>query len=98
MIKTDIKMGDRPKSSKGKHLKEYSLWKDMLLRATISNQQAFIHTATWEMGEMNWKSEIEQRKIEAEFRRKKQLAEVATVLIIGMIAVGVVLASWIHYA
>jgi len=44
---------------------------------------------------MSWKSEIEQRKIEAEFRRKKQLA---TVLIIGMIAVGVVLASWIHYA
>ena len=47
---------------------------------------------------MSWKSDIEQRKIEAEFRRKKQLAEVATVLIIGMIAVGVVLASWIHYA
>jgi len=47
---------------------------------------------------MNWKSEIEQRKIETEWRRKKQLAEVATVLIIGMIAVGVVLASWIHYA
>ena len=47
---------------------------------------------------MSWKSNIEQRKIEAEFRRKKQLAEVATVLIIGMIAVGVVLASWIHYA
>jgi len=44
---------------------------------------------------MNWKSNIEQRKIEAEFRRKKQLA---TVLIIGMIAVGVVLASWVHYA
>ena len=47
---------------------------------------------------MNWKSEIEQCKIEAEMRRKKQLAEVATVLIIGMIAVGVVLASWVHYA
>lgn len=47
---------------------------------------------------MSWKSEIEQRKLEAEFRRKKQLAEVATVLIIGMIAVGVVLASWIHYS
>lgn len=47
---------------------------------------------------MSWKSEIEQRRIEAEFRRKKQLAEVATVLIIGMIAVGVVLASWIHYS
>jgi len=47
---------------------------------------------------MKWKSDIEQRKIEAELRRKKQLAEVATVLIIGMIAVGVVLASWIHYA
>ena len=47
---------------------------------------------------MSWKSNIEQRKIEAEFRRKKQLAEVATVLIVGMIAVGVVLASWIHYA
>lgn len=47
---------------------------------------------------MSWKSEIEQRRIEAEFRRKKQLAEVATVLIIGMIAVGVVLASWVHYA
>ena len=47
---------------------------------------------------MNWKSEIEQRKIEAEMRRKKQIAEVATVLIIGMIAVGVVLVSWIHYA
>ena len=47
---------------------------------------------------MNWKNEIEQRKIEAEWRRKKQPAEVATVLIIGMIAVGVVLASWIHYA
>ena len=47
---------------------------------------------------MSWKSEIEQRKLEAEWRRKKQLAEVATVLIIGMIAVGVVLASWIHYA
>lgn len=47
---------------------------------------------------MSWKSDIEQRKIEAEFRRKKQLAEVAAVLIIGMIAVGVVLASWVHYA
>lgn len=47
---------------------------------------------------MNWKSEIEKRKLEAEWRRKKQLAEVATVLIIGMIAVGVVLASWIHYS
>lgn len=47
---------------------------------------------------MSWKSEIEQRRIEAEMRRKKQLAEVATVLIIGMIAVGVVLASWVHYA
>ncbi len=47
---------------------------------------------------MSWKNEIEQRKIEAEFRRKKQLAEVATVLIIGMIAVGVVLASWLQYA
>ena len=47
---------------------------------------------------MSWKSEIEQRKIEAEWRRKKQLAEVATVLIIGMIAVGVVLASWLHYS
>lgn len=46
---------------------------------------------------MSWKSEVEQRKIEAEWRRKKQLAEVATVLIIGMVAVGVVLASWIHY-
>ena len=46
---------------------------------------------------MSWKSESEQRKIEAEFRRKKQIAEVATVLIIGMVAVGVVLASWIHY-
>jgi len=44
---------------------------------------------------MSWKSEVEQRKIEAEFRRKKQIA---TVLIIGMIAVGVVLASWLHYA
>ena len=44
---------------------------------------------------MSWKSEVEQRKIEAEFRRKKQLA---TVLIIGMIAVGVVLASWLQYA
>lgn len=44
---------------------------------------------------MSWKREIEQRKIEAEWRRKKQLA---TVLIIGMIAVGVVLASWVHYA
>ena len=44
---------------------------------------------------MSWKSEVEQRKIEAEFRRKKQLA---TVLIIGMVAVGVVLASWLHYA
>ena len=47
---------------------------------------------------MSWKSNIEQRKIEAEFRRKKQLAGVATVLIIGMLTVGVVLASWIHYA
>lgn len=47
---------------------------------------------------MNWKSEIEQRKFEAEMRRKKQLAEVATVLLIGMVAVGVVLASWVHYA
>ena len=47
---------------------------------------------------MNWKNDIEQRKIEAEFRRKKQLAEVATVLIIGMIAVGVVIGSWLHYA
>lgn len=46
---------------------------------------------------MNWKSNIEQRKIEAEWRRKKQLAEVATVLIIGMIAVGVALVSWVHY-
>ena len=45
---------------------------------------------------MNWKSNIEQRKIEAEWRRKKQLAEVATVLIIGM--VGVVIGSWLHYA
>lgn len=49
------------------------------------------------MGKVNWKSEIEQRKIEAEMRRKKQLAEVATVLIIGMIAVGVALVSWVHY-
>lgn len=47
---------------------------------------------------MSWKREIEQRKIEAEWRRKKQLTEVATVLLIGMIAVGVVLASWIHYS
>lgn len=47
---------------------------------------------------MSWKSEIEQRRIEAEFRRKKQLAEVATVLIIGMVAVGVVIGSWVHYA
>lgn len=47
---------------------------------------------------MSWKREIEQRKYEAEMRRKKQLAEVATVLIIGMVAVGVVLISWIHYA
>lgn len=47
---------------------------------------------------MSWKREIEQRKIEAEMRRKKQLAEVATVLLIGMVAVGVVLASWIHYS
>lgn len=47
---------------------------------------------------MNWKNDTEQRKIEAEFRRKKQLAEVATVLIIGMIAVGVVIGIWIHYA
>ena len=47
---------------------------------------------------MKWKSDIEQRKIEAEWRRKKQLAEVATVLIVGMIAVGVVLIIWIHYA
>ena len=46
---------------------------------------------------MNWKSNIEQRKIEAEWRRKKQLAEVATVLIVGMIAVGVALVSWVHY-
>jgi len=46
---------------------------------------------------MNWKREIEQRKIEAEWRRKKQLAEVATVLISGMIAVGVVIGSWLHY-
>jgi len=46
---------------------------------------------------MSWKSEIEQRKIEAEWRRKKQLAEVATILIIGMIAVGIVIASWLHY-
>ena len=46
---------------------------------------------------MNWKLDIEQRKIDAEWRRKKQLAEVATVLIIGMVAVCVVLASWIHY-
>jgi len=41
MIKTDIKMGDRPKSSKGKHLKEYSLWKDMVLRSTIGHQEKF---------------------------------------------------------
>ena len=47
---------------------------------------------------MKWKSDIEQRKIEAEWRRKKKLAEVATVLIMGMIAVGVVIGSWIHYA
>ena len=47
---------------------------------------------------MSWKREIEQRKIEAEMRRKKQLAEVATVLIIGMVAVGVVPVSWVHYA
>ena len=46
---------------------------------------------------MSWKSNIEQRKIEAEFRRKKQLVEVATVLIIGMIAVGAVIGSWVHY-
>ena len=46
---------------------------------------------------MNWRDEITKRKIEAEFRRKKQLAEVATVLIIGMVAVGVVIGSWIHY-
>ena len=44
---------------------------------------------------MSWKSEVEQRKIEAELRRKKQLA---TVLIIGMVAVGVVIGSWLHYA
>lgn len=37
---------------------------------------------------MSWKSDIEQHKIEAEMRQKKQLAEVATVLIIGMVAVG----------
>jgi len=43
---------------------------------------------------MNWKNEIEQHKIEAEWRRKKQ---VATVLIIGMVAVGVVIGSWLHY-
>ena len=47
---------------------------------------------------MNWRDEVTRRKIEAEFRRKKQIAEVATVLIIGMIAVGVVLVSWVHYA
>lgn len=46
---------------------------------------------------MNWRDEITKRKIEAEMRRKKQLAEVATVLIIGMIAVGVVIGSWLHY-
>ena len=40
---------------------------------------------------MNWKNEIEQRKIEAEWRRKKQLAEVATVLIIGMVVVGYII-------
>ena len=57
-----------------------------------------LRTTTWEMGKMNWRDEITKRKIEAEWRRKKQLAEVATVLIIGMIAVGVVLASWLHYA
>lgn len=53
-----------------------------------------VHTKQGEQA-MNWKSNIEQRKIEAEFRRKKQLA---TVLIIGMIAVGVVIGSWLHYA
>jgi len=47
---------------------------------------------------MNWRDEITKRKIEAEWRRKKQLAEVATVLLIGMVAVGVVLEIWIHYA
>lgn len=46
---------------------------------------------------MNWRDEITKREIEAEFRQKKQLAEVATVLIIGMIAVGVVIGSWLHY-
>jgi len=44
---------------------------------------------------MNWRDEITKRKIEAEWRRKKQLA---TVLIIGMVAVGVVIGSWLHYA
>lgn len=36
-----MKSNSRPKSDKGKHLKEYSLWKDMLLRATISHQEKY---------------------------------------------------------
>ena len=40
---------------------------------------------------MNWRDEITKREIESEWRRKKQLAEVATVLIIGMVAVGYII-------
>jgi hypothetical protein len=38
---TEAKLEGRPKSSKGKHLKEYSLWKDMLLRSTTGHQEKF---------------------------------------------------------
>jgi len=46
---------------------------------------------------MSWKIEIEQRKIEAEMRRKKQLSEVAFVIVVSAVAVGAVIASWLHY-
>ena len=48
-----------------------------------------------------WEDEIARREYEAEQRQKQQVAEVTVILGFcgfGMIAVGVVLASWIHYA
>jgi hypothetical protein len=47
---------------------------------------------------MNTRDEITKREIEAEFRYRKQLSEVALILIVSAAAVGAVIASWLHYA
>jgi hypothetical protein len=46
---------------------------------------------------MKTQDEITKRQIEAEFRYRKQLSEVALILIISTIAIGVVAASWLSY-